>query len=111
MATGWAGTRSATLVITDNGPTSPQSVPLSGSGTAAAVTLSPTSLTYSGQLVGTTSAVQTITVTSSGTAPLSISSIALGGTNPGDFAQTSNCPIGSTTLAVNASCSISVTFT
>ena len=107
------GTRSATLVLTDNDPASPQNVPLSGTGTngSASITLTPTSLTYSSQLVGTTSAVQTITVKSTGTTPVSISSIALSGANPGDFAQTNNCPAGSSTLAVNASCTISVTFT
>jgi hypothetical protein len=108
-----AGTRIATVVITDNDPTSVQNVSLSGSGTAASagITVTPISVVYSNQLVGTTSALQTITVKSTGTAPLSISSIALGGTNAGDFAQTNTCPTGSTTLAVNASCSISVTFT
>jgi hypothetical protein len=106
------GARSATVVITDNDPTGTQNVPLSGSGAppAPGVTLSPTSLTYTSQVVGTTSAAQTITVQSTGTTALTISSIALVGTNPGDFAQTSNCPTGSNTLAVNASCSISVTF-
>src|SRR5207245_2881778 len=90
-----------------------QTVTLSGSGTtaSAALTLSPASLTYSSQLVATTSAAQTITVTSTGTAPLSISSIALSGTNAGDFGQTNNCPTGSNTLAANASCTINVTFT
>src|SRR5436309_3280828 len=86
------GTRSATVVITYNGPTSPHSMSLRGSSTAASasVPLSPTSLSYGSQLVGTTSAAQTITVTSTGTAPLSISSIAVGGANSGNFAQTSN---------------------
>ncbi|UWZ85850.1 choice-of-anchor D domain-containing protein [Occallatibacter riparius] len=107
---GATGARSAALVITDNDTTGTQTVPLSGSGAAAGVTVTPTSLTYSSQVVGTSSTAQTITVKSTGTAPLSISSITLSGTNPGDFAQTNNCPTGSNTLAINATCTINVTF-
>ncbi len=106
------GNRSANLIIADNDPTSPQSITLSGAGITPgpAVTLNPTSLTYGNQVLGTTSTSQTITLTSSGTVPLSISSISLTGTNAGDFAQTNNCPT-SNTLAVGASCTITVTFT
>src|SRR5439155_864275 len=42
---------------------------------------------------------------------LTITSIGLTGTNPGDFGQTNNCPISPSTLAVNATCTINVTFT
>src|SRR5262249_2862453 len=72
------------------------------------VSLSPTSLGFGNQNVGTTSAAQTISLTNTGTAALTISSIAISGTNAGDFAQTNNC---SATLNVNTSCTISVTFT
>ena len=77
-------------------------------GSGPVVTLNPTSLIFSNQNVGTTSAAQTVTVTNSGTAALTISSITLTGTNSGDFAQTNNCPAS---LAANASCTINVTFT
>jgi hypothetical protein len=109
---GAVGNRSASLVIADNDPTSPQTIALSGTGITPgpAVTLSPTSVNYGNQIVGTTSASQTITLTSSGTVPLSISSVTLTGTNAGDFAQTNNCPT-TNTLAVGASCTITVTFT
>src|SRR5438105_39673 len=108
------GSRSASVTITDNAANSPQSVALGGTGQAAAapaVTLNPTSLTFGNQAVTTTSSPQAITLRNVGTASLSISSIALSGTNSGDFAQTNNCPTGSNTLAVNASCTINVTFT
>jgi hypothetical protein len=42
------------------------------------------------------------------TAPLTVGAFSIMGSNPGDFSQTNNCP---GTLAVNASCSITVTFT
>src|SRR5207302_182936 len=85
---------------------------ISGATTPApAVSLSPTSLTFSSQVVGSTSAAQTVTLTNSGNAALTISSIGLSGTNSGDFAQTNTCPSSSSTLAAGASCTISVTFT
>jgi hypothetical protein len=108
------GTRSASVSITDNAAGSPQTVALSGSGTAPpapAVSLSPTSLSFGNQNVNTTSAAQSVTLINSGNAALTISSISLAGTNPGDFAQTNTCPSGSSTLAAGSSCTISVTFT
>jgi hypothetical protein len=66
--------------------------------------LSPSTLTFATQLMGTTSSPQVISLTNSGTAALTISSIAASG----DFAQTNNC---GTSLAAAASCSINVTFT
>src|SRR4029077_3731277 len=75
------------------------------------VSLSSTSLTYPSQVIGTTSAAQSVTVTNVGTAALGIDSIAVTGANPGDYAQTNTCPIKTATLAVNATCTISATFT
>jgi len=74
---------------------------------APVVSLSPTSLTFSQQNVGSTSAAQTVTLSNTGNASLSISSIAIGGTNSGDFAQTKNC---GSSVGVGANCTISVTF-
>jgi hypothetical protein len=104
------GSRTANLSVTDNAGGSPQTVPLTGSGTAPAVTLTPTSLTFASQTVGTTSAAKTATLTNSGTAPLAITGIAVAGANAGDFAQTNTCPLSPATLGVNATCTISVTF-
>ena len=73
-----------------------------------AVSLNPGSLNFGNQVVGTTSAPQTVTLKNIGNAPLSISNIALSGTNAGDFAQTNNCP---SSLNNGASCTVSVTFT
>jgi hypothetical protein len=105
-----SGSRGAGVTITDNAVGSPHSVVLSGTGTAPAVSLTPGALSFASQVVGTTSAAQTSTVRNAGTAPLTISSIGLSGGNPGDYAQSSDCPIGPTTLAVNATCTISVSF-
>jgi hypothetical protein len=58
--------------------------------------------------VGTTSAAQSVTLSNTGNAALNISSIAISGTNAGDFALTNTCGSG---LAAGANHGISVTFT
>jgi hypothetical protein len=79
----------------------------SGPPPAPMASLSTTSLTFSQQNMGSTSASQNVTLSNTGNALLSISSIALGGTNPGDFAQTNTC---ASSVAAGATCAISVTF-
>lgn len=69
--------------------------------------LSSGSLVFPLQSVGSTSSAMPVTLTNTGSAALTVSSIVVTGTNAGDFAQTNNCP---TTLAANASCTINVTF-
>lgn len=101
--------RVGSITITDDASNSPQTLTLSGVGVGPAVTLSGTGSVGS-QLVTTSSTAQVVSMTNSGNAPLTISSIAIGGTNSGDFAQTNTCPGSSATLAANANCSISVTF-
>jgi len=108
-----AGARTGTLVFTDSDVNSPQNVGLSGTGSATApgVGLAPTSLAFGNQALTTTSAAKTVTLTNTGTAALTINSIAASG----DFAETSTgaaaCPITPATLAAGANCTISVTFT
>jgi subtilase family serine protease len=80
----------------------------SGAAPAPVANLSTTSLSFGQQNTGTTSAAQSVTLSNTGNASLSISTIAIGGTNPGDFALTSNC---SSSLAAGGNCTISVTFT
>jgi hypothetical protein len=100
-----SGAANGAVTISDSASGSPHSVTLSGTGvTPAAVSLSPTSLTFPATQVGTTSAPQTITLTNTGGASLSINSIAASQS----FAQTNNCPAS---LAGGASCTISVAFT
>jgi len=102
------GTRTASVVFTDNATGSPQSLSLTGTGTAPAVSLSATSLSFGNQMVSTTSAAQAVTLTNSGTAALSITSVTITGTNASDFAQTNTC---GSSVAAGANCTISVTFT
>ena len=102
------GTRAASLSVSDNASGNPQSVSLSGTGAGLAVSLSPTSLAFGSQAIGTSSPPQSATFTNTGTVTVSITSIAVVGTNSGDFTETNTC---GTSLAVGASCAISVTFT
>jgi hypothetical protein len=99
------GQRTAAITITDNGPGSPQSVPLSGIGVTSGpnVTLSSDSVKFGTHLVGTTSAAKTVTLSNYGAQTLNISGIAVSGA----FTETNTC---GTSLASVASCSISVSF-
>ena len=80
----------------------------SSSGTAPAVTLSPSSLSFGSVNVSSSSAASTITLTNSGNVALSITSISIGGANAGDFSQTNTC---GNSVAAGANCAISVIFT
>jgi hypothetical protein len=105
-----AGTRTASVVFTDNAAGSPQMVALSGTGTVpTGVSLSPTTLSFGTQPVATTSAAQTITLNNGGSATLSISGLTITGANAGDFAGIADT-CGSS-LAAGGKCTIGVTFT
>jgi uncharacterized protein (TIGR03437 family) len=69
------------------------------------VSVSPKSLAFGNQLVGTSSATQPITITNNGTAATTISAAA-----SGDFTQTNTCPASPATLAVAANCTVNVAF-
>jgi hypothetical protein len=103
-----AGSRSANVSVTDNAAGSPQKVLVTGTGLAPAFSPAPASLSFPDQQLSSNSAAQTIVVKNTGTGTLTITSIAVTGTNGSDFSQTNTC---GTSLAVNASCNINVTFT
>jgi hypothetical protein len=97
------GPVSATLKITDNTPGSPQQVTLS----AIVVGFSPSSLNFGTIKVGHSST-QSVTLSNPGTTALNITNINVTGSNAHDFVKSSACP---SSLAPNASCTVSVTFT
>ena len=103
-----AGSRNGVLSLTDNASGSPQTVSLTGTGPAPSVSLSTTALSFGNQPVGIPAQSETVTLQNSGTASLSITSIALSGPNEGDFSDNISC---GTSLGVGASCTIGVTFT
>jgi hypothetical protein len=98
------GTRVSALTITDSAPGNPHKVNLSGISVSPLVTLSAASLTFSAQVAGTTSAPQNVTLSNTGTAALNITQVFASG----DFAETNTC---GASLAIGASCQITVTFT
>lgn len=100
------GNRTGQLDINDNGPFSPQTVPLTGIGTAPpgpSVRLQPDTLAFPATTVGESSAAQTLTLANIGTAALNLSAIAASG----DFVATNNC---GPTLAAGANCTVTVIF-
>ncbi len=97
------GTRTANVTITDNAPNSPQMISLTGNGVLPAISLSPAKLIFSNQVVFTTSAAQTATLTNTGLGILNVSKIAA----TGPFAQTNTC---GTSVAPGGTCAFTVTF-
>ena len=98
-----AGTRTAALSFFDNATVSPQSLPLNGIGLAPVASLSPSSLSFPSQWVGTTGLPENITLTNNGNEPLSISNIQ----TSAQFGVTNGC---TTSVAVGVGCTISVFF-
>ncbi len=102
------GTRNGDVTVNDNASSGQQLVPLTGTGLGPGVAISPSSITFANQAVGTTSPPQSAMVTNTGNATLTISSLGITGTGSNDFGQTNNC---GRTLAAGAACQIMVTFT
>jgi Beta-propeller repeat/Abnormal spindle-like microcephaly-assoc'd, ASPM-SPD-2-Hydin len=100
------GGLTGSLTVTDNATNSPQKVTLTGTGTY--IKLAPTSINFGNQPEGSKSLAKQITLTNAGATAVVITSIAITGTDAGDFAQTHTC---GTSVASGASCFIKVTFT
>lgn len=94
-------------VVSEYGAEAGEYVMLQGTAQPDPV-LVPTSLTFAGQTVGSTSPPQNVTLTNNGSGNLTISSMTFTGADPTDFAQTNTC---GTMVIPGASCTISVTFT
>jgi hypothetical protein len=98
------GDRKGILTFTTNASPVPQMLSLEGTGEAPGVSLSPSSLTFAAQVVGTTGASQSVELTNTGDEPLTITSIGVSG----DFSQRNSC---GSAVAAGANCALSVTFT
>jgi Beta-propeller repeat/Abnormal spindle-like microcephaly-assoc'd, ASPM-SPD-2-Hydin len=105
-----AGTRTDQITISDDAAGSPQPITVTGTGVASsagALTLAPITLDFPSEMVGVQSPAQSVRVTNTGKASLTLSSIAL----TGDFAQiNSTCGSLPSALNVGDSCLISVSF-
>ena len=90
-------------------PTQIQSDMNSPLGTTFPVaSLNPASLNFGSVSTGTASTPQNVTLSNPGGVALSISGISITGANSPDFSQSNDCPAS---LAISASCTITVTFT
>jgi hypothetical protein len=100
------GTPSATLTLSDNATTSPQSVALSGTGIVD-LTTSVTSLAFPSVKIGATG-VKAFSITNHQTQPVTLSEN-FSGPNASDFAITGGTCTA--TLAASSACTFTVTFT
>ena len=101
------GTETGTLTVTDGALNSPQTASLTGAGIAQA-TVTPTTITFAAQKVGTTSGAHNVTLKNNLSTALTFS-VTFSGADPGDFASPSNSCGGS--VPAKSTCTIGVTFT
>lgn len=97
------GNATGTLTFTDDAPNSPQTVALTGTGSAP-VTLSSSSLNFGTVTVGATSATKTVTLTNHLSASLTFAGAV---TSAGFSVAGNTC---GPSIAAGASCTVSVTF-
>jgi Beta-propeller repeat len=98
------GPRSGAVTITDNAWGNPHTINLAGNGVPSpVVSLSPSSLSFPTQLVGSPSTPKSLNLANTGSVKLEIT----GFTTLGDFAQTNNC---GTSVLAGGNCTIQVVF-
>ncbi|MBI5309987.1 MAG: choice-of-anchor D domain-containing protein, partial [Actinobacteria bacterium] len=112
-----AGAKSASLRVWHNDPTTETSgqstIALNGTGTQSEATASPSLLEYDVRdIYSGPSAPKTVTVTNSGSEPLTVNSATLSGATPGDFAITGGtCTVSPpVNLGIGDTCTYTVTF-
>jgi hypothetical protein len=106
-----AGARGASLVIAHNATGGSSTVALSGTGNAVAqptIALSANAIDFGALVAGTASPTKSITVSNSGQATLTFSSIAIGGANAGVFTLGGTCSTA-TPIPAGGSCTATVT--
>ena len=103
-----SGPQAATLNVKAGGGGGTKSVSLSGTGVVASYTLAPQSpcCSFDNQLLNSNT-YGDVTLTNTGTVPLPITTITRTGSNPGQFSASNTC---GTSVAVNATCTITVGF-
>jgi len=99
------GNRSGILVVASDGLGGPQTVTLTGTtAPGAGISLMPPNVSFPSQYVGTSGLPQSVTITNTGTATLTISSV---NATPADFGSVNAC---GSSVAPGASCAIAVFF-
>jgi hypothetical protein len=110
LASGTAGTVTLEAVSQTNGALVASTVVSLATGAAPAVTLAPPSLAFGNQNVGSTGATQMLTLTNSGSAPLTLGAVAVAGPHAGDFARSGTCT-AALVVAPNGNCTVVLAFT
>jgi hypothetical protein len=107
------GSTNGAVTVTYNSSFSPQELGLSGSGTGGAtspLSFSPASLSFTGQLLGTTSLAKTVTITNNSASPVTLSgSLPASGNFSAQGSGTSPCP-GAALAAAGGKCTFTVSF-
>ena len=98
-----AGNRTANLQIADEGGAA-NALQMRGTATGGPQLALPAGVAFADQTVGTTSAVQNVTVTNTGTSPATVAGVT--SSNPTEFPVTTTCAA----VAAGATCTIAVTF-
>jgi hypothetical protein len=93
------------VTMNDSASSKPQVVELLGSATA--MQLSPTTLNFGDQKVGTTSQPKQITVTNKSTVTITVTSTGIGGADNNDFSESDTC---GGQISAGASCTMTITF-
>ncbi|WP_308936681.1 choice-of-anchor D domain-containing protein [Duganella radicis] len=105
------GSVSATLLLRSNAPD--VSVGVTGTGTSSAVARpaldDSAPFAFADTQVGQQAAIHRITLSNTGTAALKITSLVLGGSNPGDFALAGTCAMNGT-VSPSANCTVDASF-
>ncbi len=102
------GIQNATFMVLDTITQQYSLLSLSGTGGVPIASLSTSSLTFAARNQGSISIPQTITLTNTGDASLTLTSVSFAGANPGDFLIESNTC--GNAVAAGANCSIGVSF-
>lgn len=98
-----AGGMTGSLMFSDSATNTPQVVTISGTGVTPAVKLSPSSLTFATQVVNTSSAGQSVTLTNTGLGTLTLTKVSVSA----QFTETNTCGFS---VVAGASCTITVKF-
>jgi hypothetical protein len=100
------GSLTGLVTLTDSASGTPQYVELLGTGTG--IKLSPGSLNFGTEKVGTRSKSQVVTATNVGSSTVTFASISIGGKQRGNFSETNTCMAQG--LQPGASCTATLTF-
>lgn len=104
------GARGATLSITHTAAAgSPLALTLAGTVDIGQLSVSAGSVSFSDTALGSSAPAPTLTLRNTGSAPLSLSELTLGGSHPGDFSRSGTCALGGT-LAIGAECTVTLQF-